>query len=94
MGLEHVKRALGMAWRGFGMFPDSTHPACSEDIVVPIGVFDNNFILRNQFIRVVYRFDCFLDATKLRTTLEELIALHGWEKLGARLRSVWCLPVP
>lgn len=58
----------------------------STDRVVALSVFDDSIVKRRALICSTLLFDGVLDAPMLRTGLEKLIELKGWNKLGARLR--------
>ena len=88
--VDNIWSSLNMARIGFGFISSRDIGPWSypDDTVVPINDFDNNFLVRNQFIRLVLRVDCALDDEKLRCSLEELITEHRWTKCGARLHMV------
>lgn len=88
MGFRDVAASFRMMRIGFGFMSTESAEAYPGDLVVPVDVFSDNFPIRNQFMRLVLRFDHVLSPTRLRETYEQLITQHGWRKMGARLRSV------
>ncbi|KAK4031428.1 hypothetical protein C8A01DRAFT_42112 [Parachaetomium inaequale] len=68
-------------------FGPSKAPQCvPTDHVVPVGFFDDTIIFRTFVLYTVFVFDDVLDAQKLHSSLERVVARPGWNKLGARLR--------
>ncbi|KAE8141621.1 hypothetical protein BDV38DRAFT_278975 [Aspergillus pseudotamarii] len=56
------------------------------DTVVPLSFTDDLPLLRAISVHVTCRFDNILDTKVLRLSLERLLQLDGWRRLGARLR--------
>ncbi|KAE8414441.1 hypothetical protein BDV36DRAFT_311814 [Aspergillus pseudocaelatus] len=56
------------------------------DTVVPLSFADDQPLLRRISVNITYRFDDVLDTEVLRLSLERLLELDGWRRLGARLR--------
>ncbi|KAM0806699.1 hypothetical protein AB5N19_07036 [Seiridium cardinale] len=57
------------------------------DTVVPLRYWDDTVVLKSLVVYSLYRYDVALDAKKLYDSLERLVSLKGWRKLGARLRK-------
>ena len=57
------------------------------DTVVPLSIIDNHRLLRSLCVHFTCRFDNVLDTEMLRLSLERLLELDGWRRLGARLRE-------
>lgn len=59
----------------------------STDVVAPIRYWDDSAALKSLVVFSLWRYDVALDATKLYDSLERLVSMKGWRKLGARLRK-------
>lgn len=70
-----------------GWFGRKAPARVPTDIVAPLRYWDDNVALKALVVYSLSRFDEALDAEKLRSSLERLIARKGWRKLGARLRK-------
>ncbi|KAI1326770.1 hypothetical protein F5Y16DRAFT_373972 [Xylariaceae sp. FL0255] len=57
------------------------------DMVVPLRHWDDNLLLKSLVVYCLARYDVPLDPEKLHSSLERLVSLEGWRKLGARLRK-------
>jgi hypothetical protein len=62
-------------------------PRVPSDTVVPLYFFDDNSIHRSVLLYITLRFDDVLEPGRLRGSLERLMGLGKWRKLGARLRK-------
>ena len=51
--------------------------------------FDDNSINRSVLLYITLRFDNVLDPERLRRSLERLMELGDWRKLGARIRKTY-----
>src|SRR3569833_1691799 len=56
------------------------------DTIVPVHYFDDNAINRSVLLYMTLRFDHVLDPDRLHRSLERLMELGDWRKLGSRLR--------
>ncbi|KAH8666844.1 hypothetical protein BX600DRAFT_481192 [Xylariales sp. PMI_506] len=57
------------------------------DIVAPLRYWDDTIVMKSLIVYCMMRYDVALDAKKLNGSLERLLSLKGWRKLGARLRK-------
>jgi hypothetical protein len=57
------------------------------DTIIPMYYFDDNSINRSVLLYITLRFDNVLDPERLRHSLERLMELGDWRKLGARIRK-------
>jgi hypothetical protein len=87
---------MGSTLSIFSKKPVEEAPAkVPTDIIVPFHTFDSSPYLRTLILNFTYRFDDVLDAEKLRTSLERLLEIGDWRKLGARVRlNVSCRRAP
>lgn len=68
-------------------------PRIATDKVIRLHHLDDTFQNRLYAGRFLLRFNDVLDPDKLRSSLQELLEMDGWRKVGARLRSnVSCQP--
>jgi hypothetical protein len=67
-------------------------PTDPTDTVIPLYDFDDNSIYRNVLLYITLRFDDVLDPEKLRQSLERLMEIGDWRKLGARIRKTVTFP--
>lgn len=56
------------------------------DEVIPMFSADDKPHNRAMVVEFTYRFDDVLDSQKLKSSLERLLELGEWRKLGARVR--------
>lgn len=61
-------------------------PRVPTDDVFAAGFFDNSSAVRPVVMRWMARFDDVLDAEKLRDSLDTLLNMESWRRLGGRLR--------
>jgi len=61
-------------------------PRVPTDEVSPARVVDDSPAVRPVVIQWIARFDHVLDAEKLHISLEKLLGMEGWRRLGGRLR--------
>ena len=65
-------------------------PRVSTDEVLPVHFFDDSATNRTLIISWTLRFNEVLDADKLNNSLQKLLSIGGWRRLGGRLReTVW-----
>jgi len=79
-----------------GVFSGATKgpsPPVYTDTVIPMFDFDDNSIYRNVLLYITLRFDDVLDPEKLRHSLERLMEIGDWRKLGARVRKTVNIPL-
>ncbi|PHH86825.1 hypothetical protein CDD83_9695 [Cordyceps sp. RAO-2017] len=75
-----------MASAGFRSHEFAAESHEATDQVVPVPYCDALRPLQGWLIHVMLVFEDVLDCQKLRDSLEALIEMDGWRKLGARLR--------
>lgn len=73
-----------------GWFGKAAPARVPTDTVVPLRYWDETVILKSLVIFSLSRFDAALDARRLYESLERLVSMEGWRKLGARLRKNAC----
>ncbi|KAF7590719.1 hypothetical protein BBP40_002510 [Aspergillus hancockii] len=56
------------------------------DTVIPLLIWDYQRHTRDSCLHFAFRFDDVLDPEALRRSLERLLQMEGWRRLGARLR--------
>lgn len=61
-------------------------PIVPTDTVIPVHHFDDGPIVRSIAMYFMMKFDDVLDAEAIKKSLETLLSLDGWRKLGARIR--------
>lgn len=62
--------------------------ASNEDVIVyPLHMLDQAPVLRSIIITWTLRFDAILDTELLRNSLDHLLTMGDWRKLGGRLRT-------
>lgn len=57
------------------------------DRIVPFHRFDDAIGLRNSILVWTLRFDDVLDAARLRDSLNALLSIGNWKRLGGRVRK-------
>lgn len=62
-------------------------PPVPTDDVLPAHFFDDSPMVRGIVMRWMVQFDDVLDADKLHGSLEALLGMKGWRRLGGRIRS-------
>lgn len=83
MNLRKVAGKLGLL-KGFQ--PRVPPKRVPTDTVVPVPFWDDMKICRDFSRDYTYLFNDVLDTRKLQQSLERLMRLGGWRKLGARIR--------
>lgn len=63
-----------------------------KDIVIPFHYLDDMWHNKALLLDFTYRFDDLLDADMLKSSLERLMEMDGWRKLGGRVRINVGLP--
>lgn len=72
----------------FGSGPQRVAPPrVSTDEVLPVHFFDDSATNRTLIISWTLRFNEVLDADKLNNSLQKLLSIGGWRRLGGRLRE-------
>lgn len=61
-------------------------PTVPTDEVIPLHILDGNRVVQAILLEFTYKFDDVLDVVKLRNSLNRLLEIGEWRKLGARLR--------
>lgn len=64
----------------------ATPPRVPTDTVLPASLWDNRGIGHTWCLHYCYRFNDVLDPGELRISLERLMQLGEWRRLGARMR--------
>ncbi|KAF7537112.1 hypothetical protein G7054_g3994 [Neopestalotiopsis clavispora] len=70
-----------------GWFGKAAPERVPTDTVVPMRYWDDSVVLKSLVVFSLSRFDVALDANRLHESLEKLLSMEGWRKLGARLRK-------
>ena len=61
-------------------------PTVLTDTVLPVSLWDDRDIGRTWCLHYCYRFNDVLDPNELRSSLERLMQMGEWRRLGARIR--------
>jgi hypothetical protein len=69
------------------MMSEETSQTTSHDIILPFHFWDDVPYTRGICLNVTLRFEEVLDTRKLHDSLERLLEIGEWRKLGARLRQ-------
>jgi hypothetical protein len=73
---------------GFFSTSRPTAPApAATDTVIPFHTLDGHAVVQAMVLEFAYRFDDALEYERLRNSLERLLEIGDWRKLGARIRK-------
>jgi hypothetical protein len=59
----------------------------ATDTVIPFHTLDGHAVVQAMVLEFAYRFDDVLEYERLRNSLERLLEIGDWRKLGARIRK-------
>jgi hypothetical protein len=69
------------------MTPQGTAQRNTNDTIIPFHFWDDVPYTRGICLNVTLRFEEVLDTAKLQESLERLLGIGDWRKLGARLHQ-------
>jgi hypothetical protein len=65
-------------------------PPVPTDTVIPFHFMDGNTVMQAMVLEFTFRFDDVLEYHQLQSSLERLLEIGDWRKLGARIRMKVC----
>lgn len=57
------------------------------DKVLPLRLWDSNFVYPRLIVNVAFHYDDVLDTQKLRQSLDRLVTIDNWHQIGARYKK-------
>ena len=57
------------------------------DTVLPLRLWDSNFVFPKLIVNVTFRYNDVLDTQKLRQSLDRLVTIGSWHQIGSRYKK-------